>query len=94
MRLVNAILLVLLTLLQFKLWFGDGGVREMHQVQRMIETQESENRGLLERNKTLAAEVRDLKDGTEALEERARSELGMIGPDEEFIQIVSGTPGP
>jgi cell division protein FtsB len=93
MRFVNATLLALFVLLQFKLWFGDGGVREMHQIGRLVEAQAAENRALLERNKTLAAEVRDLKEGTEAIEERAREELGMIGQDEEFIQVVSSTPG-
>ncbi len=92
MRLINAGLVMLFVLLQFKLWFGDGGVRELHQVRALVEAQQTENSALLARNKELAAEVRDLKEGTEALEERARSELGLIGADEEFIQIASGTP--
>ena len=91
MRLLNALLIVVLILLQMKLWFGDGGVRELQQVQRMVAEQRAENQILLERNKTLAAEVRDLKEGSEALEELARSELGLVGPEEEFFQIVASS---
>ena len=91
MRLLNALLIVVLVLLQLKLWFGDGGVRELQQVRRMVAEQRAENKILLERNKTLAAEVRDLKEGSEALEELARSELGLVGPDEEFFQIVASS---
>ena len=88
MRALNVILCVLLALLQLKLWFGDGGVRELSQVQRMVDAQQAENEMLQERNRLLITEVRDLKEGTEALEERARSELGLIAPDEEFVQVV------
>lgn len=80
--------MLLLVLLQAQLWFGGGGVRELNQVQRMVAEQQAENRILLQRNKAMAAEVRDLKEGTEALEERARSELGLVGADEEFFQVV------
>lgn len=89
MRLLTAGLVALLIMLQLKLWFGDGGVRELHQVRAMADAQRIENDRLLERNRALATEVRDLKEGTEALEERARAELGLVGPDETFIQIVS-----
>ena len=90
MRVLNAILLLVLVLAQAKLWFGDGGVKELRQVQRMVADQRAENQILLQRNKALALEVRDLKEGSEALEELARSELGLVGPEEEFFQIVSG----
>lgn len=81
-------MLVLFALLQFKLWFGDGGVREYRQIQRLVVAQQAENDELLARNKALAAEIHDLKNGHEAIEERARSELGLVGADEEFYQIV------
>jgi len=79
---------MLLLVLQFKLWFGDGNMREVWRLQTAIEDQKSENEKLRERNVALEAEVRDLKQGLEAVEERARSELGMIKKDETFYQIV------
>ena len=88
MRLINVLLLTLLLVLQFKLWFGDGGLRESWQLQAAVAAQREANDVLSERNRTLAAEVNDLKNGTEALEERARSELGLVQPDEEFVQVV------
>ena len=88
MRLINALLLVLLVLLQFKLWFGDGGLRDKWQIEAGALEQQAENSSLLLRNKALASEVQDLKNGTEALEERARNELGLVEPDQEFFQVV------
>ena len=92
MRLINAILVVLLLVLQFKLWFGDGGLRESWQIESAVIAQQQRNDELIDRNRTLAAEVHDLKSGTEALEERARSELGLVQPDEEFVQVVESGP--
>lgn len=82
-------LLILLVLLQYRLWFGDGSVREVAQLQTQITTQEEQNARLRERNRTLAAEVQDLKKGTTAIEERARTDLGMVGKSETFYQVVS-----
>ena len=87
MRLINVILLLVVVLLQFKLWFGDGGLRDKWQIDAAM-VEQAENAVLLTRNKALASEVRDLKEGTEALEERARNELGLLEPDEEFFQVV------
>ena len=83
-----AILIVLLLILQYKLWFGDGNMREVWQLQSAIEEQKKENEKLRERNAALEAEVQDLKQGLEAIEERARSELGMIKKGETFYQII------
>ena len=94
MRILNAILLTLLVVLQFKLWFGDGGLRELWQLENAVELQNQQNQQLIDRNQSLAAEVNDLKTGTEALEERARSELGLVQPDEEFVQVVESRPTP
>lgn len=94
MRILHALLLGLLLLLQFKLWFGDGGLRELWQLEAAVEAQQEQNRELLTRNQALAAEVSDLKQGTEALEERARSELGLVQPDEEFVQVVESRATP
>ena len=88
MKAFIAILIVLLLILHYKLWFGDGNMREVWQLQAAIEEQKQENEKLRERNAALEAEVKDLKQGLEAVEERARSELGMIKKGETFYQII------
>jgi cell division protein FtsB len=75
-------------LLQYRVWFSEDGVRELDRLKKAVATQRSENDQLAERNKQLAAEVRDLKTGLDALEERARSDLGMIASNETFYQVV------
>jgi cell division protein FtsB len=89
MKYLAAALLVLLVLLQYRLWFGDAGVREVNRLQAEIEHQKVENDVLRERNRTLSAEVQDLKKGTTAIEERARTDLGMVGQRETFYQVVT-----
>jgi len=88
MKAIIASLAVLLVLLQLKLWFGDGSMMEMWRLEKAIAAQTDENAQLRERNQALAAEVLDLKQGVEAIEERARSELGMIKQGEIFYQVV------
>ena len=88
MKILIAILIVVFLLLQYKLWFGDGNMREVWALREAIEQQKQENQRLLERNAALEAEVQDLKQGLEAIEERARSELGMIKKNETFFQII------
>ncbi len=82
------VLLLVILLLQYKLWVGAGSIAEVWRLQDAIETQQLENKGLRDRNQALHAEVRDLKSGTEAIEERARNDLGMIKKDETFYHIV------
>ena len=82
------ILLVLLVLLQYRLWRGDGGMTEIWHLKYEIARQQQENEGLRERNEALEAEVADLKQGEAAVEERARADLGMIRQDETFFQTV------
>ena len=93
MKLIVAILLVLLVWLQYKLWLGDGGIPEVLQLEKEIEAVEVEVNGLQERNKALNAEVIDLKKGIEAIEERARSEMGMVKKDEVYYQVIDDAPG-
>ncbi len=81
---------VLLLLMQFKLWFGDASVRDVINLNQTVKEQQAKNEQVKQRNAVLAAEVEDLKTGLEAIEERARSELGMIKKDETFIHIVEG----
>jgi len=81
-------LLILLVLLQYRLWVGDGSLAEVWRLHGQVEAQKAENERLRERNQALDAEVQDLKQGQAAIEERAREELGMIREDETFYQIV------
>lgn len=88
MKIAGYALLVMLVLLQYPLWFGSGGVLAVWALHREIDTQRAENARLDERNRVLAAEVVDLKQGLEAIEERARAELGMIKKGETFYQVI------
>jgi cell division protein FtsB len=87
-RLLVAILVTLLLVLQYRLWFSDGGLVKMWQLSEALETQKQENARLTERNRALEAEVIDLKQGLQAIEERARTELGMVKKDETFFQVI------
>lgn len=88
MRVLIAILLILFVLLQFDLWVGEGSLATVWHLKQEIQKQKTENQQLQERNRTLEAEVEDLKQGMRALEERARDELGMIKEGETFIQVI------
>ncbi len=88
MKPLMIVLTILLILLQYRLWFSHDGLPAVLQLHHMISVQKKENKRLTERNQVLAAEVQDLKSGLDALEERARSELGMIKQDETFFQII------
>ncbi|MGD8783729.1 MAG: cell division protein FtsB [Thioalkalispiraceae bacterium] len=86
--LVAASFLSLLAILQYDLWFGDGSLTAAWRLEEQIVQQQQENERLQHRNDALAAEVTDLKSGLAAIEERARSELGMIKQGETFVQIL------
>lgn len=88
MKWLAGALFVLVVLLQYRLVLSPDGLRGMHRLEGDVALQRAENDRLIERNGQLAAEVRDLKQGLAALEERARSELGMIAPRETFFQVV------
>ena len=88
MRWLSWLLVVLLVLLQYRLWVGDGSLAEVWDLYQQVELQRTENERLSERNQALEAEVKDLKQGLEAIEERAREELGMIRDGETFYQII------
>lgn len=92
LRIMVLVLLVLLAWLQYRLWFGNGGKREVADLQQQVAQQKHDNSGLKQRNDALAAEVEDLKSGEAAVEERARSELGMIKPGETFYRVVETQP--
>ena len=88
MRALAILLLALVLLLQYRLWIADGGMREVWRLRKEVAAQREENAKLQERNRTLTAEVQDLKKGKAAVEERARTDLGMVGRDETFFQVV------
>ena len=95
MRAIIAILLLVLVALQFKLWFGDGGFSDISGLEQRVAAQAEENRRLEARNDALRAEVEDLRERLDAVEERARSELGLTREGEEFYQVVpEGEPRP
>lgn len=90
LRIVLLVLVLLLGWLQYRLWFGTGGAGDVSQLEGQVAQQADQNEGLRQRNAALAAEVADLKSptGEAAVEERARSELGMIRPGETFYRVV------
>ena len=90
MRVLLATMVLVLVLLQLKMWFGEGGFRDVQRLEQRVEQQALENEMLAQRNRELQAEVEDLRQGLEAVEERARSELGLIKENEEFYQVVPG----
>ena len=90
MKHLSYVLAVLALGLQYPLWLGKGSWTRVWDLDRQVAAQRQTNAGLKARNDALDAEVRDLKEGSDALEERARTELGMIKRDELFYQVVQG----
>ena len=91
-KIATYVLLAILVLLQYPLWFGNGGVFAVWSLNREIAAQEQENTQLKDRNQALEADVNDLKQGLAAIEERARTELGMVKKGEIFIQVIEEPP--
>lgn len=92
MKILATALVLALILLQYRIWVADDGLRGVGRLQHAVTAQQKLNATLTARNSRLAAEVEDLKSGTAAIEERARSDLGMIGPNETFYQVVEPAP--
>lgn len=92
MRWPTLVLLVLIALLQYPLWLGKGGWLRVRENDRQLQAQREVNQKLEQRNAGLDAEVRDLKNGFDAIEEHARYELGLIKPDEVFVQVPQEQP--
>ncbi len=88
MKKLIAFLFVLLVILQYQLWIGDGGLRDLWKLHQEVKALKQENERLQERNAALNAEVLDLKQGLDAIEEHAREDLGMVKEGETFYQIV------
>jgi len=86
-RILAVVFVALIVALQYPMWLGKGGWLKVRDIDRRLAAQQSDNAKLRDRNEALEADVRDLKTGSEAIEERARSELGMIRGDEVFFQL-------
>ncbi len=91
-KILAAALLIVLVLLQYRIWISREGVRSVERLERAVSAQHKLDARLTRRNERLAAQVADLKTGTAAVEELARSQLGMIGPNETFYQVVEPAP--
>ena len=94
MRWLALVFVLLIAALQYPMWLGKGGWLQVRELDRQVEVQRAANAALKVRNDVLDAEVRDLKTGSEAIEERARSELGMIRQDEVYFQVQPAPAGP
>ena len=94
MRILTIVFAALIVLLQYPLWLGKGGWLRVWEIDRQVKAQKDGNARLRARNDALDAEVRDLKQGYEAIEERARYELGMIKQDEIFFHVMEKPPVP
>ena len=92
MRAVTLALVLLLALVQAELWLGRGGVPRVLELQAKLTRQQAENSAAKARNQQLSAEVSDLKEGLEMVEEKARTELGMVKPDEILVQVTQPRP--
>ena len=88
MRLLLLIFIFLFSLLQYHLWFGKNGLQDNRQLEKEVELAEASNQELVTRNQMMFSEIDNLKTGTEAIEERARNELGLIKEGETFFRIV------
>lgn len=88
LRWLQCLLLALFLALQYALWVGEGSLPQLWSLRSSLEQQRAENAELAERNRALEAEVADLREGSDAIEEHARSDLGLIGPGETFYQII------
>jgi len=94
MKILAVTLAAFVLLLQYPLWLGKGGWLRVWSLERQVQEQKEQNSRLRQRNGALDAEVRDLKQGFDAIEERARYELGLIKQDEIFFQVVTPRPAP
>jgi cell division protein FtsB len=95
MRLLFLLLFVLTALIQYPLWLGKGGWRNVWDMQKQVAQQHAANDSMRARNAAMEAEVQSLQSGTDAIEERARTELGMVRPGEVFVEVLPpGTPAP
>ncbi|WP_113905980.1 cell division protein FtsB [Aliidiomarina celeris] len=88
MRVLTLVMLAIVALLQYRIWFGQYGAGDLRQLQADVERQAESNNALKQRNELLYADIEDLREAHEAIEERARNELGMVKPEETFFRLI------
>ncbi|RUO21558.1 cell division protein FtsB [Aliidiomarina haloalkalitolerans] len=88
MRVLTVIMIAIVLLLQYRIWFGQHGVRDYRELQQELARQEQINNTLTQRNQLIEADIRDLRSALEAVEERARNELGFVRPEETFFRLI------
>lgn len=89
MRLLTVIIIGLVLVLQYRIWFGQHGLQDFRELQSDVARQETANESLEQRNQLIAADIDDLRNALEAVEERARNELGLVRPEETFFRLIS-----
>ncbi|RUO22505.1 cell division protein FtsB [Aliidiomarina iranensis] len=89
MRLLTVIIIGLVLALQYRIWFGEYGMKDYRELQSDVARQAVTNETLEQRNQLIAADIDDLRNAMEAVEERARNELGLVRPDETFFRLIS-----
>lgn len=89
MRLLTVIMLALVLTLQYRVWFGQHGMQDLRELQNDVARQQQNNESLQQRNQLIAADIDDLRNAMEAVEERARNELGLVLSEETFFRLVS-----
>ncbi len=87
-KIIMIIMMIFIVFFQYRIWIGDGSYEEVAKLEKLVRIQQKENSRLKERNDALDAEVKDLKKGLQAVEERARNELGMVKDGETFYQVI------
>lgn len=92
MKWIVAILILIILGLQYRLWFGEGSLEQITELEREIEKQKIENASLQDRNNLLLSQIRELKEGSEGLEEKARQDMGMVKEGETFYYITEAPP--
>ncbi|TRW49609.1 cell division protein FtsB [Aliidiomarina halalkaliphila] len=88
MRVFTIIVIAIVLMLQYRVWFGQHGMSDLRELRQEVERQEQANQSLQQRNQLLAADIDDLRSALEAVEERARNELGLVQPNETFFRLI------
>jgi cell division protein FtsB len=94
MKWLLGVLIILLVVLQYRLWIGEGSLAHAHRLENEVKLQKAENERMQERNRIMDVEVEELKSGLDTIEERARNDIGLIKKDETFFMIVDDSQQP
>lgn len=89
MRVLTLVAIAIVLMLQYRIWFGQNGLQDLRELRQEVARQAQANESLQQRNQLLAADIDDLRTALEAVEERARNELGLVRPDETFFRLIA-----